>query len=107
MEPSCIRQDLIPGATRLFSNYLYNFPEVARFYPGGQPTVQQVHQTAANLSFPQDRRTAIVAALGEQNDNSIALAKLANPETVAVVTGQQVGLFSGPAYTIFKALTAV
>jgi bacillithiol biosynthesis cysteine-adding enzyme BshC len=107
MEPSCIRQDLIPGATRLFSNYLYNFPEVARFYPGGQPTVQQVHQTAANLSFPQDRRTAIVAALGEQNDNSIALAKLAKPETVAVVTGQQVGLFSGPAYTIFKALTAV
>jgi len=49
----------------------------------------------------------LVAALREQNGDSGSLALLARPRTVAVVTGQQVGLFSGPAYTIFKALTAV
>ena len=107
MEPSCVRQDLIPGTTRLFSNYLYNFDEVSRFYPAGAPDVDQVLAAARNLSFREDQRVGIVAALREQNGDSPSLEKLAKPGTVAVVTGQQVGLFSGPSYTIFKALTAV
>jgi bacillithiol biosynthesis cysteine-adding enzyme BshC len=49
----------------------------------------------------------LVAALREQNGDSPALEKLAQEGTVAVVTGQQVGFLSGPAYTVFKALTAV
>jgi len=35
------------------------------------------------------------------------LERLKQGETFAVVTGQQVGLFSGPAFTLFKALTTV
>jgi bacillithiol biosynthesis cysteine-adding enzyme BshC len=107
MEPSCVRQDLIPGTTRLFSNYLYNFAEVSRFYPAGAPDVENLVAAARQFTFPSQRRAAIVSALREQNSPSPALDKLALPETVAVVSGQQVGLFSGPAYTIFKALTAV
>ncbi len=107
MEPSCTRQDLIPGTTRLFSSYLYHFDELNRYYPGGAPTLEQVVSRASDLSFSAQKRADIVAALREQNDDSAALDKLALPGTVAVVTGQQVGLFSGPAYTIFKALTAV
>jgi bacillithiol biosynthesis cysteine-adding enzyme BshC len=107
MEPSCVRQDQIPGTSRLFSDYLYHFDRVKRFYPGGCPSPEFAVEAAKTFQFAEERRAPLVAALREQNGDSAALAKLAVAGTVAVLTGQQVGLFSGPAYTLFKALTAV
>ena len=46
-------------------------------------------------------------ALTPLNQGNPSLDVLAQPGTVAIVTGQQVGLFSGPAYTVYKALTAI
>jgi bacillithiol synthase len=48
----------------------------------------------------------MVEALRAQNGDSESLRRFAQPGTVAVVTGQQVGLFSGPSYTIYKAIAA-
>jgi bacillithiol biosynthesis cysteine-adding enzyme BshC len=59
------------------------------------------------VSIPDDRRAALIDALRPRNPGSASLELLAQPGTVAVVTGQQVGLFSGPCYTVYKALTAV
>ena len=103
MECTCIRQTELPGTSRLFADFIYHPDRVAAFY--SSPRTFQ--EAASQVDFPAERRAALVSSLRELNGDSPLLDLLAQPGTVAVVTGQQVGLFSGPAYTIYKALTAV
>jgi len=59
MESSCVRHNLIPGTSRLFLDYLYNFDRVERFYSAGWEA-EQVAETARALRFPEERRKQLV-----------------------------------------------
>jgi bacillithiol synthase len=122
MQPACIRHSDLPGTSRLFGDFSYHFERVAKYYRHDPHHPESLWRAAAEIDYPADRRAALVQALLAQNggpqkpeqnlgpEQSLqrdALRKLAEPGTLAVVTGQQVGLFTGPAYTIYKALTAV
>ncbi|MBM3293155.1 MAG: bacillithiol biosynthesis cysteine-adding enzyme BshC [Candidatus Aminicenantes bacterium] len=100
--------------TRLADDYLRDFGKVSDFFEGDfRDEAAYARQTARVLARPLPR-PELAGVLREQNEGyGCGPRTLQNIEAVekeracAVVTGQQAGLFSGPLYTIYKALTAV
>jgi len=106
MHCTCVRHTELPHTSALFADVLYHPDRTAAFYHHPIRDLNAYSAAASEVRFSEEQRTALVAALRAQNPDSPALQRLAQPGTLAVATGQQVGLFSGPAYTIYKALHA-
>src|SRR5689334_16041900 len=107
MHCSCVRHTELPHTSSLFADVLYHPDRTAAFYPHPYRELDSYREAAGEIQLPDDRRAQLIAALREQNPASKSLEQLSRPGTVAVVTGQQAGLFSGPAYTMYKVLHAV
>src|SRR3954471_16867142 len=107
MHCSCVRQSDLPNTTRLFADVLYHPDRTTAFFQHPLRGLEAFQSAASQIEFSGPRRAALIDALRVQNPESPALERLAQSGTVAVVTGQQVGLFSGPCYTIYKVLHAV
>ena len=105
----------VPHQSRLFLEYLADPTALRRFYPEAvRFHFELADRRARVLEAYETDRDALCDALGRLNEGWGAgratlenVRRLRSPEAVAVVTGQQTGLFTGPLYTLYKALSAV
>ncbi len=113
MRSQCLPFHRIPHATRLFLDYLDFSPPVQPFYPRPPRFLGWAKDESSRIAYPDDRRSRVADILERQNKDWSASSKTFEniakfrEGASALVTGQQVGLFGGPVFSIYKALTAV
>ena len=104
----------IEGTSKLFLDFLYNFEKVAPYYCADFRNIERFRINAGNIAGREYERETLINILSDQNKafgigektfNNIN--KLANNRTCVVFTGQQVGVLTGPLYTIYKTLTTI
>lgn len=105
----------IPAHQNLFLDYLHEYENVERFYGKNFRAVEQYLPFFQKLS-EQDRphRALISDVIGTQYHNQKISKQtqqnidlLNSNKTIVVATGQQLGIFGGPLYTIYKTITAI
>ncbi len=104
----------LPHLGPLARDYFYDYGKVGEFYNGDFRDPAAFERQARSVQSRPIPREELSSILTEQNtgygcgpETLGQIRKIVRDRAGAVVTGQQVGLFSGPLYTIYKALTAV
>lgn len=105
----------IQGQSRIFVEYQQNPLSLKKYYPeiveshtqiaARIPEVLANHKADRNLLCDALEEMNVACGAGDKTLENIK--QLRDADCVAIVSGQQAGLFSGPLYTIYKALSAV
>lgn len=115
LRSECLPFSKIPGQSKLFLDFLNDPVSLRGYYPSAvrkhDDLIGYVPDVLANYTTD---RSVLCELLEEQNvrygggsEVLENISRLREVDGIAVVTGQQAGLFTGPLYTIYKALTVV
>ncbi|NNF02972.1 MAG: bacillithiol biosynthesis cysteine-adding enzyme BshC [Rhodothermales bacterium] len=100
--------------SRLFRDYTGSFDSLAGFFAWDYRSDDDLRSAAKEAASAPRNRSVLCAAVRRQaerfgiaEESDQLITRLEDENAVAVVTGQQLGLFGGPMYTLYKTLTAV
>jgi len=103
-----------PWIRPLVADYLSNFAGVSSLFAGNpadpsawRQTIERVQRGARHRPALAEMVTAQLERRGAPAEARASARLLADERSVAVVTGQQAGLFGGPLYTLLKAVTSI
>lgn len=106
--------DRLPAFSSLFSTYCTDYDRLAAFYAGDWRSPEARRQAAHRAAMHPRDCALLVEVLLDQNERwgldhvtREHIEALCGSETVAVVTGQQVGVLTGPLYTPYKTVTTL
>lgn len=98
---------------KLFKNYINQDPALLSFYDTNPFAPPEVENKISNYTYKGDRKV-LGAFLREYNAQfgrfpgvEESIAKLEKENALTLVTGQQLTLFGGPMFTIYKILTTI
>ncbi len=105
-----ITLDAMPSVSALFLDYIQGSDRARQFYPHDHSldAVREFARESAPIEHARrDRLAAVLEAQHRRWGLDVDSIERLRSGAVAVVSGQQAGLFTGPMYSILKALTAV
>lgn len=109
-----VRQIDQEPSNKLIKDYLNQNPKLLSFFDYSYQDPASYNLRAEELQGKRFQREALVNVLTEFNERYTKnervfenIGKLSDPESVAVVGGQQAGLLTGPAFSIHKCLSVI
>ena len=99
--------------SKLFKTYIHNFEEVNKFFETNPFDHKAISQRIDDFGFQGDRKqtASILVALNKQFDVHEAairnIERLEKENALVVVTGQQLGVYGGPLYTVLKTISTI
>ncbi|MBC8278149.1 MAG: bacillithiol biosynthesis cysteine-adding enzyme BshC [FCB group bacterium] len=104
----------IPVKSQLYQDYIAGNPKLSKFYSGYHRNEDDFHRITKSVVKHDYNRLHLAEVLRGINEKfgitpaiEANLELLKHDQTVTVITGQQAGIYTGPLYTILKAITTI